>query len=77
MEVAEMLSILRADDLPHPHTPLYTLLDGIDGVDDTDYDGFFGPFLFYKVSADCDCEETHEHIIQMTKEYIHTKSNGL
>ena len=49
---------------------LSTLLDNIEGVSDTDYNGMFGSFLFFTISADFDNDAKREEIRLLITNYI-------
>ncbi len=49
---------------------LYEIIDDIDGVDNVDYSGHFGPSIYYRVDSDYDNEELHAKIRQTIREYI-------
>jgi hypothetical protein len=51
------------------HT-LSGIIDTIDGVSDADYNGHFGPYVFFKLSAEDDSPEKREEIKNLIVNYI-------
>ena len=44
-------------------------LDSLDGVENTEYDGFYGPKIFFRVRAEYDTPKLHEQILSLIREY--------
>lgn len=42
-------------------------IDNIEGVDNCDYNGHFGPYIFYRVAAINDRRDTHKKIMALIK----------
>jgi hypothetical protein len=49
---------------------LSNILDALDGVWDTDYNGHFGPSIFLTISSDCDTMLLKEKITNIILSYI-------
>jgi len=56
---------------------LYEELDKLDGVNDTNYDGHFGPYIFLNIEVECDTPETHEQVIQIILRHLKDANDGL
>ena len=46
------------------------VLDTLEGVSDTDYNGHFGPFIYFRIDADDDCDELRDTIHRTIQDWI-------
>lgn len=69
VSVAKMLALLEYEWMLEC-TPLNEQLDAIPGVDNTDYDGHFGPQVMYTVASGSDVPSTHEQINSLIKRQV-------
>ncbi len=58
------------DDWDYNKIYLSGILDSIEGVADSDYNGHFGPYVFFSISADSDSPEKREEIKTLIVNYI-------
>jgi len=66
--VEDMITILDYDKKNNPG--LFETLDNIEGVDNTDYDGSFGPNIYLSVEYQDDNEETWNLIKETINQVI-------
>lgn len=66
----ELLKILANDGEQHLDDYLFSLLNKLPGVVDTDYDGHFGPHIFVTIEHEFDTEENWKVIEQTIADYI-------
>lgn len=48
-------------------------LDALDGVSDVDFNGHFGPFIYFTINADDDTSGKRDEIFSMIYDYTHGK----
>jgi len=58
----------------HRKTALSTLLDNIDGVSDTEYNGHFRNFIYLNIQEENDNKETHDLIKETISNHIESYS---
>lgn len=63
----QFLNILRRDDATDYTDTLANRIDKVPGVSTTDYDGFFGAYVFYTVEYADDSPETHAEVRKLIK----------
>lgn len=49
---------------------LHEILDSIDGVDQVEYNGHFGPYIFFRVSCDFDNDAVLAKVSDTVKNYL-------
>ena len=60
----------RGDEYDYNKIFLSGILDNIEGVADSDYNGHFGPYVFLSINADSDSPEKREEIKTLILDYI-------
>jgi hypothetical protein len=72
--VAATLRVLERDksgELFHCFTVgLFAAIDNVMGVYDCNYDGHFGPYIYFTVEKDYDTPETHAKVHSLIREYV-------
>lgn len=58
------------NEMPEYADTLGGKLDKIGGVDDADYNGHFGSYIFFRVAAEDDNDEKQDEIFNTIMEYI-------
>lgn len=71
----DFMRILKQDTYQYSDTEskgitLSEDIDKLDGVDDADYNGHFGNYIYYRVETKHDTPETHKKIQELTQAYI-------
>ena len=69
-DVDTMMRILDKDKAMDAGQTLDALLHNLDAVEEVEYDGHFGPFLFIKVDKDSDCAKLWEDIQEIIDSYL-------
>lgn len=72
IEVDDMLAILKVEEVNWTLMHLYEKLDKLQGVSDIDYNGHFGPHIFYTVTAASDEAKLHAAVKTMIADHIST-----
>lgn len=69
--VPAMLRLLKREGINSKHEgpSLSDEIDGIMGVYDTDYDGHFGAYIFYKLEDEYEAPEVHERVYALIREH--------
>jgi hypothetical protein len=71
VELEDFKKLLKWEDESHSsESRLYQLIDKVEGVDNCDYDGHFGSYIYYRVDVLSDTPGTHKKIINLIKETI-------
>jgi hypothetical protein len=60
----------------YPEKPdLGSELDAMKGVDNTEYNGHFGSFIYYRVTVEHDTDETHAAVAACVERHLHPRKN--
>lgn len=69
--MVEIDRIAFANKLIHDDESFYEALDKIEGVNDIDYNGHFGPYIYLTIDLDVNVPETLEKIKKLIQEMIY------
>ncbi len=72
IDVEDLLKVIKLDDdnIATDGRTLHDHLMNIDAVEEVDYDGMFGPHLFFKVDANRDNSHLWEFVEQVVNGYL-------